>query len=156
MHSGQNGRQFADDIFICFFLNRNMWISIKIYLKFVRKGACDDISALFQIMAWRLPDCKPSSEPMIPRSPTHFCVTRPQWVSNVLAKIRYVLNCCFLYLIVYKLIRVNVDAQTQEIQPQSTIPGFKTPNIVLKYASACGGITVMAEASPILYLSKFS
>ena len=35
----QNGRHFADDICKCFFLNENVWISIKISLKFVPKGA---------------------------------------------------------------------------------------------------------------------
>ena len=32
---GQNGRQFADDLFKCIFLNGNVWISNKISLKFV-------------------------------------------------------------------------------------------------------------------------
>ena len=31
----QNGRHFADDILICIFFNENVWISIKISLKFV-------------------------------------------------------------------------------------------------------------------------
>ena len=30
-----NGRHFADDIFKCIFLNENVWISLKISLKFV-------------------------------------------------------------------------------------------------------------------------
>ena len=34
----QNCRHFADDIFKCIFLNENVWISIQISLKFVRKG----------------------------------------------------------------------------------------------------------------------
>ena len=33
----QNGRHFADDNFKCLFLNENVWNSIKISLKFVRK-----------------------------------------------------------------------------------------------------------------------
>ena len=31
----QDGRHFPDDIFKCIFLNENVWISIKISLKFV-------------------------------------------------------------------------------------------------------------------------
>ena len=78
----QNGRHFADDIFKYIFLNENVWISIKISLKFVSKGPIDDIPALVQIMAWRRPGDKPLSEPMMVSLPTHFCVTRPQWVKR--------------------------------------------------------------------------
>ena len=34
----QNGRHFADDIFKCIFLIENIWIPIKISLKFVPQG----------------------------------------------------------------------------------------------------------------------
>ena len=53
--------KFPDDIFKCIFLNENVWISIKISLKFVPKGPINNIPALVQIMAWR----------------RHICVTRP-------------------------------------------------------------------------------
>ena len=78
----QNGRHFADDIFKCIFLNENVWISIKISLKFVPKGPINNIPALVQIMAWCRPGDKPLSEPMMVRTPTHICVTRPQWVNH--------------------------------------------------------------------------
>ena len=61
----QNGRHFADDIFKCIFLNENVWIPIKISLKFVPKGQINKIPALVQIMAWRRPGDKPLSEPMV-------------------------------------------------------------------------------------------
>ena len=90
--SSSNGRQhieaetkrrhFADDIFKCIFLNENGWIPIKISLKFVPKGPINNIPALVQIMAWRRPGDKPLSEPMMVRSLTHICVTRPQWVKT--------------------------------------------------------------------------
>ena len=76
----QNGRYFADDIFKCIFLNENVWIPIKISLKFVPNGPINDIPAMVQIMAWRRPGDKPLYEPMMVRLPTHICVTRPQWV----------------------------------------------------------------------------
>ena len=76
----QNGRHFADDIFKCIFLNGNVWISIKISLKFVPKGPINNIPALVQIMAWRRPGDKPLSQPMMVNFPTHICVSRPQWV----------------------------------------------------------------------------
>ena len=78
----QNGRHFADDIFKCIFLNENVWIPIKISLKFVPQGPINNIPALVQIMAWRRPSDKPLSEPMMVRLPTHICVTRPQWVKE--------------------------------------------------------------------------
>ena len=77
----QNGRHFADDIFKYIFLNENVWISIKISLKFVPKGPINNIPSLVQIMAWRRPGDKPLSEPMMVNLLTHICVTRPQWVN---------------------------------------------------------------------------
>ena len=63
--SGQNVRHFTDDIFKCIFLSENIWISIKISLKFVHKGSINNIPALVQIMAWHQPGDKPLSEPML-------------------------------------------------------------------------------------------
>ena len=52
-------------IFKCIFLNENVWIPIKIPMKFVSKGPIDNIPALVQIMAWRRSDDNPLSEPMM-------------------------------------------------------------------------------------------
>ena len=79
----RNIRHFTDDIFKCIFMNENILISIKISLKFIPKGPIDNNTALVQIMAWRRPGDKPLSEPMMVRSPTHICVTWPQWVSTL-------------------------------------------------------------------------
>ena len=79
LRPGQNGRHFADDIFKCIFVNENVWIPIKISLKFVPEGPINNIAALVQIMAWRRPGDKPLSEPMMVRLPTHISVTQPQW-----------------------------------------------------------------------------
>ena len=79
----QNGRQFADDVFKCNLLKENVWIPIKISLKFVPKGPSNNIPALVHIMAWRRQGDKPLSEPMMGRLPTHICVTRPQWVMSL-------------------------------------------------------------------------
>ena len=75
-------QHFADDIFKCIFWNENVWISIKISLKFVLKGPINNIPALVQIMACRRPGDKPLSEPRMVRLSTHICVTRPQWVNG--------------------------------------------------------------------------
>ena len=72
----RDGRHFPDDIFKCIFLNENVWISIKISLKFVPKGPINSIPSLVQIMAWRRPGDKPLSEPMMVSLLTHICVTR--------------------------------------------------------------------------------
>ena len=77
-----NRRHVADDIFKCIFLNENVWIPIKISLKFVSKGPINNIPALVQIMAWRRSGDKPLSEPMMVNLPTHICVIRPQWVKG--------------------------------------------------------------------------
>ena len=73
----QNGRHFADDTFA---LKENVRISIKISLNFVPKSPIDNISALFQMMAWRRPGDKPLSEAIMVSLLTHICVARPQWV----------------------------------------------------------------------------
>ena len=94
-----NGRHFADDIFKCIFLNENVWIPIKISVKFVPKGPINYIPALVQIMAWCRPGDKPWSETMMVRLLTHICVTRPQWVDGCLCLVSHLkcLLCAFIY-----------------------------------------------------------
>ena len=99
----QNGRHFADNTFKCIFLNENIRILFEISLKFVPKGSIKNIPALVQIMAWRQPNKKPLSEPMMVRLPTHICITQPQWVKNSTCcigidkckkKIKFLINLC--------------------------------------------------------------
>ena len=78
----QKGRLFADDTFKRIFLNENIRIVTKNSLKFVLKGLINNIPTLVLIMAWRRPGDKPLSEPMLVRSLTHICVTRPPWVKQ--------------------------------------------------------------------------
>ena len=73
----QNGRHFTDDIF-----KWNVWIPIKISLKFVPQGPMNNIPALVRIMAWRRSGDKPLSEPVMVSLLTHICVTQPQWVKR--------------------------------------------------------------------------
>ena len=47
----RNRRYFADDLFKCIFLNKNVWILNKLSLKFILKGPVNDIAALVRIMA---------------------------------------------------------------------------------------------------------
>ena len=61
----QNGRHFPDDTFKCIFVEENVWVSIKISLKFVHKGPVNNMSALVQIMVWRRSGDKPISETMM-------------------------------------------------------------------------------------------
>ena len=65
LRPGQNYRHFANDIFKCIFLNGNVWISLKISLKFVPEVRISNIPALVQKMAWRRQGDKPSSEPVM-------------------------------------------------------------------------------------------
>ena len=65
-----------------FFLNENVRISSKIWLKFVPKMRINNIPALIQIMAWRRPGDKSLSEPMMIILLTHICVIWPQWVNT--------------------------------------------------------------------------
>ena len=79
----QNGRLFADDTFKRIFVTENIRISIKISLTFVPKGLINNIPALVHIMARHRTGDRPLSEPMMVRSLTHICVTRPQWVIDL-------------------------------------------------------------------------
>ena len=83
---------YADDIFKRIFFNKNVWISIKISLKFVPKDPINNIPALVQIMAWRRSGDKPLSEPMMVSLPKHICVTRPQRVKRMLNMWEYMEN----------------------------------------------------------------
>ena len=77
----QNGRYSPDNIFKYIFLNENVWIAIKISLKFVPKGPIYNIPVLVQIMAWRQQSDKPLSAPMMVILLMHICVIWPQWVN---------------------------------------------------------------------------
>ena len=61
LRPGQNGRHFPDDILKCIFLNEKVPISFEISLRSVLRGLINNILALVQIMAWRLPEDKSSS-----------------------------------------------------------------------------------------------
>ena len=76
----QNGCHFADNIFNCILSKENIWIPIKISLKFVPTGSINNITVLVHIMAWCQPGDKPLSEPMMIIVLTDLCITRPQWV----------------------------------------------------------------------------
>ena len=77
----QNGRRFPD-IFKCIFLNKNVWISLKISLTFVPKVPNNNTPVSVQIMVWRWPGDKPLSGPMIVSLVMHICVSQPQWINK--------------------------------------------------------------------------
>ena len=60
---GQNGCHLTDDIFKCISLNEKFLNPI--WMKFVSKGAIDNMWALVQVMAWRRIGDKPLPEPML-------------------------------------------------------------------------------------------
>ena len=72
----QNGRHFPDNIFECIFSNENVWISIKVLLKFVPEGVINHIAALVQIMARRQDIIWAMMDSLL----TFICVNRPQWI----------------------------------------------------------------------------
>ena len=63
---------------------KNVWISLKISLKFVPKVRINNIPALVEITAWIRTGTKPLSEPMIVNFLRHICITRPQLVKVML------------------------------------------------------------------------
>ena len=95
----QNGRHFPVDIFKCIFLTENVWIFIKISLKFVPKGPINKIPSLVQIMAWRRWGAKPLSEPMMVSLLTHICVTRPQWFRHLQINTAWILHALLTFVL---------------------------------------------------------
>ena len=53
LRPGKNYRHALDDIFKCILMSANIWISIKISLKFVPKGLINNVLPLVQIRDWR-------------------------------------------------------------------------------------------------------
>ena len=60
-----NGRHSIDDIFKLIFLNENVWIIIKISLKFVPNCPINSIPPLVHLIACRCPGDKPLSQSMM-------------------------------------------------------------------------------------------
>ena len=63
-----------------------MWVGQLITLTHWGRGPINNIPPLVQIMAWRRPGEKQSSEPIVVRLPMHICiyiwVSRPQWINK--------------------------------------------------------------------------
>ena len=78
----QNGRHFPDENFKCISFNENVWIWIKISLKFVPKSPISNIPALVQIMAWRRAGDKPLFEPMVFKLPTDIIAKDPEGLDS--------------------------------------------------------------------------
>ena len=76
----QNGSHFESDISKCIFLNENVWISIKISLKFIWMVQLTILQNWFRY--WRRPGDNPLSELMMVNSLTHICVAQPQRVKG--------------------------------------------------------------------------
>ena len=104
----QNGRHFTDDIFKCIFFNENVWILLKISLKFVPNIWINHIPVLVQIMAWCRPGDKPLSEPMMICLLKQICVTRPQWVNSIQAWISYYIDYKVWYEIAYPFLNMSM------------------------------------------------
>ena len=118
----QNGRHFADDNFRCIFVNENVWIPIKISLKFIPKGAINNIPALVKIMAWCRAGYKPLSEPMMVSLPTHICITRPQWVNPLIpGRCEYI--CDFKYVLFKHVLLIDIFRVSYENFPHTNATG---------------------------------
>ena len=69
-------------IIYCVFVNENVWISIKISMKFVPNDPINNSPALVQIMACRRPGNKPLSEPVMAEFTDAYMRTRPLWINR--------------------------------------------------------------------------
>ena len=140
---GRNRRHFADDIFKCIFLNGNVWVLIQILLKFVPKGPINNIPALVQIMAWRLPGDKTLPEPTrttrmpaswdTPRRPmlTHTSDSHQIPSQNTKSKLQIVKNCQnfkfwnFARNFAYDTLKLLDQMYKYEMDPTRTVEATK-------------------------------
>ena len=53
----------------------------KFHCSLFLRVSMNNIPALVQIIAWRLPGAKLLSEPVMVRLPMHICITQPQWIN---------------------------------------------------------------------------
>ena len=113
----QNGQHFTVDILKHISFNENVWISIKISLKFVPKGPINKIPAMVQIMAWHRPGDKSLSKTMLIILQTHICITQPQWVKQL-----YHLFCFSKMLFYFLMLTMNVTLKS-ETNPMQWIFG---------------------------------
>ena len=88
---GQNGHQFADDIFGYIFMNEKFCIFIRISLKFLPYGPIDNNAALLRVMPRRRTSVKALPELMLLSSLTHICDIRGDKLKVVAAL------CCMLH-----------------------------------------------------------
>ena len=84
LRMGQDSRHFGRWHFQMQFVNENVLISRKISLNFVPKSPIDNKSLLVQVMACHRTGDKPLSDPIMVKLLMHICVTRPQWVKQML------------------------------------------------------------------------
>ena len=83
MRPRENGCHFTDNIFKCIFLNENVWIAIRIPLKFVPWVPIDNKPSLVQIMVWRLKQATSHCmNQWWPISLTRIYTTHCQWVKR--------------------------------------------------------------------------
>ena len=95
----QNGRQFPDDKFKCISFDENVWISLKMSMKFVPKVRINNITSLVLIMAW----CGQATSHYLNQwwfiLLTHICVTWPRWVNSCHVEyIWRIIKICFSFL----------------------------------------------------------
>ena len=122
-------------MFKCIFFNENVWIPIKISLKFVPKGPINNIPAMVQIMAWRRPGDKPLSEPMVVGLPTHiYELTRS--VLDCLV-VKWTTICCWYYragMVEHRLIKF---ALKQDMNLSIEYPWWPFMGILIRYSVIC-------------------
>ena len=90
-------------------------------------------------MAWRRPGDKPLSEAMMVNSPTHTCVTRPQWVKLILYPIVssfHPCTCLDSTLWRLSLMPFGMDYENAPIHPMN---GMKFCYIALNKERCCCG-----------------
>ena len=86
INTWQDGCHFRRRHFQMHFFNENVWISLRISLKFVPEVQINSIQTMKQIMAWCRLGAKPLSDPMVVSLLTHICVTWPQWAKQNMIK----------------------------------------------------------------------
>ena len=85
----QNGRHFADDTFKHILLSENIWVSIKIPLKFVPKGPINNFYVIIAVFKTNALSHLPNYR--LPSFLKNICIMRSRWgVNTILVCISYI------------------------------------------------------------------
>ena len=131
----QNGHHFPEDISNAFSWMKMHEFRVRLHWSLFPRAQLTIFQHLVQIMAWRRPDDKTLSEPMMVSLLTHICVTRPQWVKPYNHIYAQLFSIQTIYL--WSVTMYNITRQWYQISryDHQTIQSTSLPLLAIWYTS---------------------